>query len=171
MIRFNRLAVSALVAGATLVLPSLGASATSAPRSCVPTQMVVSLGRANGAAGTIYYPIVLTNRGGECAIWGVPAIQPLGATGQPLGPSARNASMGEMPARHVLAHGQSVSVGFGVSDTGNYSRAACVPRVAHSVRVSLAPFVKPTDVALVISVCTREASTSTRLLASGRTGA
>lgn len=171
MIRLNRLAVSVLVAGATLVLPSLGASATTVSRSCAPAQMSVSLGRANGAAGTIYYPIVMTNHGGACAIWGVPAIQPLGVTRRPLGPSARNASIGEMPARHVLAHGQSVSVGFGVSETGNYSRTACMPKLAHGVRVSLSPFVKPTYLALVISVCTRESSTSTRLLASGKTGA
>ncbi len=171
MIRLPRLFVASLVVGATLVGPSLAASAVTASHSCVPAQMSVSLGRPNGAAGTIYYPLVFTNRASACAIWGVPTISPVGADRKPVGPNARNASMGEMPMRHVLARGQSVSVGFGVSETGNYSRAACVPRVAHGVIVSLAPFVKPTYVALVISVCTHQASTSTRLLAPGTSGA
>jgi Domain of unknown function (DUF4232) len=169
--RLNRLVVSALVVGATLVAPSLGAAATTNPPSCVPAQMSVSLGHASGAAGTIYYPLVFTNHGGECAIWGVPAIQPVGDARRPVGPRARNASIGEMPMRHVLAHGHVVSVGFGVSETGNYSRATCAPRLARGVVVSLAPFVKPAYVPLVISVCTRLASTSTRLLAPGTTGA
>ena len=171
MFRLNRLVVSALVAGATLIVPSLGASATTTTPSCVPAQMSVSLGHVSGAAGTIYYPLVFTNHGAECAIWGVASLQPVGDARRPVGPRARNASMGEMPARHVVAHGRAVSVGFGVSETGNYSRAACAPRVARGVVVSLAPFVKPTFVPLVISVCTRLASTSTRLLAPGTTGA
>ncbi len=171
MIRLTRLVASVLVAGATFIIPSLSASASAVAGSCVPAQMSLSLGRPSGAAGTIYYPIVMTNRARQCAIWGVPAIQPVDATRRALGPSARNTSMGEMPVRHVLAHGQSVSVGFGVSETGNYSRATCQPRVAHGVIVSLAPFVRPTYLALVISVCTREASTTTRLLAPGVTGA
>lgn len=171
MFRLNRLVVSAMVAGATLIVPSLGASATTTTPSCAPAQMSVSLGHASGAAGTIYYPLVFTNHAGACAIWGVPAIQPVGDARRPVGPRARNASIGEMPARHVLAHGRAVSVGFGVSETGNYSRASCAPRLARGVVVSLAPFVKPTYVALVISVCTRVASTSTRLLTPGVTGA
>ena len=163
----------ALVAGgapfAALALTG-GAGATANTPSCAPSQLSVTLGRAQGAAGTVYHPIVFTNRANACAIWGVPAIQPVAAGRRALGPMARNTSMGMMPLRHVIAYGQSVSVAFGVAQTGNYPAASCAPRRAIGVSVSLIPFVPATFRPLSITVCTRLASTTTRLLAPGAKG-
>ncbi len=152
----------------------LGATTTArvASANCEPSQLRVSVARPQGTAGTIYYPIVFTNRGGACWIWGVPGIQPVvGAKRHPLGPPATNESVGKMPARHLLGHGAAVSVGYGVAESGNYPAATCRARNASGVLVTLAPFIRPTYLALRISVCTRLSSTHTQLLVAGRTGA
>ncbi len=88
-----------------------------------------------------------------------------------VGPAARNVSMGEMPARHTLATKHAVSDAFGVTESGNYTPSACRARNAGGVVVSLGGFIKPTYLALRISVCTKIASSSTRLITSGTTGA
>jgi hypothetical protein len=138
--------------------------------SCVPAQMRVTHGAAQGTAGTTYIPLVFTNTGATCALWGVASVQPVLASRRALGPAARNQSMGEMPARHVLTRGRSVSVAFGVVETGNFTASSCVAREASGVVVSLASFVRPTYLRLPISVCTKRASTTTRLIVDGSLG-
>lgn len=162
----------ALVAGAApfATFASSSAAGAAVTPSCVASQLSVSVGRAQGTAGTTYYPIVFTNRGGACAIWGVPAIQPVTTGRRAVGPMARNTSMGMMALRHVINYGQSVSVAFGVVVAGNYPTASCAPRRAIGVSVSLAPFVPATYRPLPITVCTLRASTTTRLLAPGVNG-
>ena len=178
----NKVSTVVAAAGVTLATFALGSSvaapigATPTPRvavgNCQPAQLHLSIGRANGAAGTIYYPIIFTNRGAACWIWGVPGVQAVvGALRHPQGPPATNVNIGEMPARHELRHGAAVSVALGVAESGNYPVATCRPRNASGVRVTLAPFIHPTYLALRISVCTRVASTHTQLLVAGRTGA
>lgn len=165
------LAGTALTGGLVAGASGAVASATTVG-SCKPAQIAVTRGQSKGAAGTIYYAIVFTDTAGSCAIWGVPAIQPVvsGPSRTPLGPPAANASMGMMPVRHVLSRGTSVSVAYGVMEAGNYPPATCKARTASGVVVSLAPFVRPTYVKLPISVCTLRVSTKSRLIAPGRTG-
>jgi hypothetical protein len=158
-----------LVPGAILGAPSVvGASTTP---DCVAAQLRLTKGQVQGAAGTTYVPLILTNTGAACAIWGVAAVQPVrGAAHVAVGPAARNLSMGQMPMRHVLAKGASVSDAYGVTDTGNYPKASCVARRASGVEVSLGSFVTKRYLALSISVCTKRASTTTRLLSAGTQG-
>jgi Protein of unknown function (DUF4232) len=164
------IAVVAVASGVFVGGAGSMASAAVTP-SCKPSQMVVSRGSTNGAAGTIYHVIIFTNTAGTCAIWGTPAIQPVvGAGHHAVGPAAASASMGEMPARHVLVKGASVSVGYGVTETGNYTPASCKAKNADGVLVSLSPFVRSTYVKMSISVCTLRVSTKTRLLSPGRLG-
>jgi len=172
-----RILTSAGLLASGLLLTS-GASLTSAAAatvsSCAPAHLRVSLGVAQGAAGTIYHPVVFTNTGPTCSVFGVASIQPV--VGGPshnlaaVGPAARNASMGEMPVIHVVKKGQSVSDAFAVVETGNYTASTCKPRTAGAIEVFLGNFVRRTYVNLTISVCTARASTSTRLLAPGTTG-
>ena len=160
-----------LAVSAGIVLPGVGAlaSAKTVP-SCTPSQIAVSKGAAQGTAGTTYYPIIFTNTGGTCRLFGVPVIQPVtGPMHTPVGPAARNMSMGQMPAIHTIAKGQSVSVGFGVTDTGNYP-PSCKARNAQGVTVLLGSFVKKTYVKMSISVCTAHSSTTTKLIAPGKNG-
>ena len=165
------LSVSGLMAGGSLpVIGSVAASAATA-RNCVSAQIVVTHGASQGTAGTIYYPLVFTNTGATCAIFGVPTVQPVvGSTHHKVGPMARNLSMGEMPARHVIAKGQSVSVAFGVVETGNYTPSTCVARSASGVMVALGDFVHSTYVHLAIIVCTKRIIITTRLITVGTTG-
>jgi hypothetical protein len=163
-------ASSVLVGGIAALGASTDASATSV-MNCVPAQIAVTHGAANGAAGTIYYPIVFTNTGATCAIFGVPAIQPVAGTPHhPVGPLAQSLSMGQMPARHVIAKGQSVSVAFGVTETGNFTPSTCVARSASGVTVTLGTFVTPRFVHLPITVCSKRSSTTTKLITPGVTG-
>lgn len=164
------IAAAAVAAGVLVGGAGTVASATTTP-SCKPAQMVVSRGSSNGAAGTIYHVLIFTDTAGACAIWGVPAIQPVvGAGHSPVGPTAGNASMGEMAARHVLTKGKSVSVDYAVVEAGNFSVASCKAKNADGVLVSLSPFVKSTYVKMAISVCTLRVSTKSRLLSLGRLG-
>ncbi|HVA69697.1 MAG TPA: DUF4232 domain-containing protein [Acidimicrobiales bacterium] len=170
--------VGALLTGGLLGVGGLSAAATTRAKSCVSTQITVSRGAAQGTAGTNYYAIVFTNTGPHvnlrvtaCTLFGVPTIQPvIGSSHRPLGPPARNESMGEMPALHTLAEGQSVSVAFGVVDTGNIAPSRCGARKGRGVVVTLGTFVRPTYLNLPITVCTKRASTTTRLISPGVTG-
>ena len=145
-------------------------AASTAVPSCRPAQVRVTTGVAEGAAGTIYVPLVFTDRGAACAIWGVPSVQAVTAGHRPVGPPARNDSIGQMPARHVLRRGQSVASAFGVAETGNYPAALCHARRAWGVRVRLGSFAGPAYVRLAVSVCTSQASTHVQLVVPGRTG-
>ncbi|MGH9021008.1 MAG: DUF4232 domain-containing protein [Acidimicrobiales bacterium] len=170
--RFLKLSVAAtaMLAGFAALSAGAVASATSVG-NCTPSQISVSLGHSNGAAGTIYYPIVFTNTGATCVIWGLPHIQPVaGSPRVALGPAAHSESMGEMPARHTISKGQSVSVDFGVTESGNFTASTCVAKNATGVRVFIPGFVTAHYLTLKISVCTKRSSTSTRLLTPGSTG-
>lgn len=173
-----RLLTFATLMAGTLTLSSGAFASTAAHvsvKNCVPAQLRVGVSRSQGAAGTIYYPLVITNVGATaCAVWGVPGIQPVTRsvtkTFARVGPPARNTSMGEMPVRHVTQPHHSVSVAFGVTEAGNYPRAVCAPRRATGIEVSLGAFLRPTYIALRISVCTKFASTTTRLIVAGTSG-
>jgi hypothetical protein len=161
----------AAVAGGLFVGGASTVASASAVPSCKPSQIVVSLGQSNGAAGTIYHAIIFKDTGAACAMWGVPSIQPVrGPSHTRLGPPAANASMGQMPVRHVLTKTKPVSVDYGVVETANYPAASCKAKMANGVLVSLSPFVKSTFVKMSISVCTARVSTKSRLLSPGVSG-
>ncbi|MGC8510685.1 MAG: DUF4232 domain-containing protein [Acidimicrobiales bacterium] len=147
-----------------------GVASAGAVPMCRATQLRVSLGRPNGTAGTIYYPIVFTDTSGRCALWGFPRVQPVGSGRRPVGPPARNESVGQMAVRHVVTRGQSVSAPLGVTDTGNYPSSRCAVRAALGVEIALTGFVPWTYRALRTTVCTRLASTNVQLLVAGSTG-
>lgn len=163
------LAAGTLVAGAWVALSASGPSGAATPR-CRPSQMAISTGVSQGAAGTFYIPIVFTNEGAACALWGLPAVQPVTAAHAPLGPAATNDSVGQAPVHHVVGHGQSVASAFGVADTANYPTSLCHARTAWGIEVRLDGFAGPRYVRLKISVCTSRASTHVQLVVPGRTG-
>lgn len=159
------------LAGAVPLAGAWSAAAAAVVKPCAPTQIKVSHGGSQGAAGTTYIPIIFTDTAGACAIWGVPGIQPVvGAMHRPVGPAARNISMGQMPVRHVLTKGRSVSAGIGVVDAGNFSPGSCGARAADGVMVSLGTFVHSKYVHLAITVCTKRSSVTTRLVVAGVSG-
>ena len=135
------LAAVAMVAVGLMTAAGLGAteSVTSAAtvESCVASQITVSHAPPQGTAGTTFVPIIFTNTGAKCAIWGVPAVHPVtGSAHHAVGPAACSLSMGEVPVRRPLAKGRSVSVAFGVTDTGNFTPSSCVVRSANGVIIT-----------------------------------
>lgn len=165
------LTTSGLVA--TVGFASAGDAATKVPL-CLPAHIKLSVGVVQGAAGTIFYPVIFTNTGATCTIWGVPSVRPgnLAASGKLtyIGPLARNTSMGEMPVLHTLKKGQSVSVDIGVLETGNYTASTCVAKKAGGLYVTLGDFAHGFVSISHLSVCSRATNISTRLVAPGRNG-
>jgi hypothetical protein len=78
--------------------------------------------------------------------------------------------MGEMPALHQLGQGRSVSVAVGVTDTGALSPKACAARKVSGVLVTLGSFVTNRYVKLPITVCSKMASVTTKLITPGVRG-
>ncbi len=170
-------AMAMTLALSPVILPSALARAATlhvAP-SCKPAQMKVSLGVAQGAAGTFYYPIVFTNEGATCTIFGVPSIRaglrPV-AKKPPtyVGLWARNLSMGYFPALHRVGHHQSVSVAFAVSDPYNYTASQCRPKGAAGVYVTLGSFARAFVPIPHLIVCSALPDLVTRLIVPGTSG-
>jgi hypothetical protein len=102
---------------------------------CTATQVGVRLGRGEGAAGTIYYAIVFTNRSARsCSLRGYPGVSSVGgADGHQIGAPARRA-----PAkivRVVLRPGGTASAAYGQAEALNFPRARCHPAKARGLRV------------------------------------
>ena len=139
---------------------------------CSNNSIRVTTGRANGAAGTIYHPIIFTNRStGTCLISGVAALQP-GNSGKEfvgVGPAATSDSMGMMGVLIALAPGQSASDDMGVIETGNYSVPTCLPVTVNAVAVRLSSISSTVSFG-PYSVCRARSSTTTRLLSRGTQG-
>jgi len=173
----RRPVLAVLAATSATALLAMPASASPAPSrlgaevpNCHAAQLRISWGPAQGAAGTSYRPLIFTNTGARCALWGVPAIQPLRRNASAAGPPARNESMGQMPVRHFLSRGQSASSAIGFTDTLNYAPATCGPVQVAATTVSLGGLVPATTIKLATVVCAKLSSVSTRLLAAGRQG-
>jgi hypothetical protein len=164
-------AVAGLLVAGDGALEATPAAASTAP-ACVSSHILISHGKSLGAAGTTFVPIVFTNRGAACTIWGVPTINPVTSASphQKVGPASRNTSMGEMAALHTLQRGQSVSTAFGVADTGNYVATSCHAVRASGVTVTMGTFFRESYIALPITVCTKFSTTTTRLVSAGRNG-
>ncbi len=156
-------------------LTSTRAATVKVDPACTPAHIRLSLGQSQGAAGTFYYPIIFTNEGATCTLFGVPSIRaglrPV-AKRPPsyVGPWARNLSMGYYPALHKLLHHQSVSVAFAVSDPYNYSASQCHPKAAAGVYVTLGGFAKGFVVIPHLTVCSTLPDLITRLVVPGTSG-
>jgi hypothetical protein len=144
---------------------------------CTAPALRITVGRANGAAGTIYYPIVFTNVGAKaCQLSGVPSVQPAtgalaGVAHVAVGPlssvSNRSASGYGNPVR--LSRGDKASAALGVTETGNYTPSQCVAASFQSLDVSLQGSGN-WWVPLKATTCTLLASTSVSGVVAGTSG-
>src|SRR3954471_12259451 len=97
-----------------VVTPSGGGSPSTAgmPR-CDGPSLVVSVGGGEGAAGTIFYRIVFTNRSsGSCYLQGFPGVAAADSAGTAKVDAKRDPST--KPTRVVLAAGRSAHASLGV---------------------------------------------------------
>ena len=104
--------------------------ATSALKAAVKTV------KGSAAAGSVYYPLALTNvSGSSCTLFGYPGVSFVtGPGGSQLGrPATRNPVV---PAANVtLAPGQAAHATLRVAQAGNYDPAQCQPVTAHWLKI------------------------------------
>ena len=167
----------ASVTMATLAVVSAGAASASAGASPIPrcqsSQMRVTHGPVTSTilieGRRVSTPIIFTNVGARCEIWGTPILQPVvGPTHKLASPPAFNRSIGQMPALHIVATGAAVSTIF--IDTLYFSLATCSVTVADGLIVEIPTFVRQTYVALPMTVCAGMTATSTQLIVNGVLG-
>jgi hypothetical protein len=109
--------------------------ATPAIASCRAEVLNVRLGPGDGAAGTIYYPIIFTNTGPlRCSLTGYPGVSSVDAHGRQIGAPASRVP--PVPRRTVvLAPGGSARAVYGQAQALNFPKATCRPVTARALRI------------------------------------
>jgi Protein of unknown function (DUF4232) len=123
--------------------------------ACPTSGLQVSLGGANGAAGSIYYPIDFRNVSGRaCSLFGYPGVSFVAApgTGQLGGEAVRNDTFG--PALVTLAPGAVAHASVQVVVAQSYPAALCKPVTAHFLRVYPPGQFAPLYARLTATTCT-----------------
>ena len=121
---------TASAAPATSASTGVTICATSALKAAVNTV------RGSAAAGSVYYPLVLSNiSGSSCTLFGYPGVSFVtGPSGGQLGRAATRDPV--VPAATVtLAPGQAAHATLKVAQAGNYDPAQCRPVTAHWLKI------------------------------------
>ena len=123
--------------------PTASASqpAASGPGKCPAKALKVTIGRGDGAAGSIYYPLDFTNSGSvTCAMYGYPGVAFVtkaggsAAGGTLLGaPAVRNSTLAAKLV--TLAPGATAHASLQVQVAQNYPVAMCKPVSGHWLQV------------------------------------
>lgn len=131
-------AFAAAAAVAALALPA-GAGAqrarTASVGACPASGLVAWLDtNGNGAAGTIFYTLHLTNLSGHrCTVRGYPGVSPAALSGHQIGPAALRSGM---PVHTVtLPNGHDAKANLGIAEAGNFPPARCRQTTAAGLRV------------------------------------
>ncbi|HXB47550.1 MAG TPA: DUF4232 domain-containing protein [Streptosporangiaceae bacterium] len=89
----------------------------------------------DAAAGSTYYQLEISNVSGHtCTLSGFPGVSALGRGGTQLG-SAAGRNHGHAVSTLTLQPRQTAHVLLQIADVGNFSRAACHPATADTLRV------------------------------------
>ena len=138
------------------------------PGVCTSTQLVATLGQSQGAAGTIYVPLVFTNPVlYTCIVHGHPAVSSVtGSSNTQVGPPASK-DPGAAADVWVQPFGGTASARLGIVETGNFTKSACVPHNASGLRVVAPESTHATILAYAHSVCTHLSSTHVSVVTAG----
>ena len=128
---------------ASPLLPTTGAKATrsSAPQAdvrvaslrCRTSQLSITLGRADGTAGSLYIPLVLRNTGSTmCLLRGYPGVSFVGDAGRQVGEAATRSGVVRLVR---LAGGGVAHATLRVVDHFAYDPATCRPTAVRGFRV------------------------------------
>ena len=102
--------------------------------ACRSDVIAVHLGRSEGAAGTIYVPIVFTNTGrARCTLRGFPGVSSVDGAGRQIGSPAR--WVGARVTTVALAPHGAASAIYGQAQALNFPRSRCHPVSARGLRV------------------------------------
>ena len=101
---------------------------------CATSALKVSLGPANGAAGTVFYPLNFVNTGKlGCTLRGYPGVSAVTSGGQQIGSSASQISSSYKTV--TLLPGKTQSAVVGIVETGNFDPSQCAPVTAVGLKV------------------------------------
>jgi hypothetical protein len=90
----------------------------------------LTLGQANGTAGTFYMDAILTNTSTSCTLNGYPKVILTSSSGQQLGqPASQNTTA--QPTTITLKTDQMAHASIGFPDPANFSAAACSAKAAY----------------------------------------
>lgn len=124
------------VVATTTKTPAPPSSTTTSTSMCQTGSLAVTLGQAEGTAGSMYEPLTFTNKGAvSCTLYGYPGVSFVTAgSGDQVGnPAARNP---QHPARTViLSPGASADAVVQVVDHGNYGADQCKATAVSGFRV------------------------------------
>ncbi|MGH9060971.1 MAG: DUF4232 domain-containing protein, partial [Acidimicrobiales bacterium] len=134
-------ATSSTAPGGSGGVPGAATSTTAAPTpggnggTCTAAQLRATLGSGQGAAGSVYVPLVLTNSGtSSCSIYGYPGVSYVTSSGgQQVGAAATRS--GGYGAHITLAPGDSASATLRQVEGGNYPASECQPTPVAALRV------------------------------------
>src|SRR6185369_14311126 len=113
-----------------------GSPGPSRPGACPTSALHLSIGTGNGAAGSIYYPLVFTNTSGEaCTLFGFPGVSFVtGIGGSQIGHAATRNS--DAPRQSVtLAPGGVAHATLQVVQALNFPPAKCQLTTAHWLKI------------------------------------
>ncbi|HST25361.1 MAG TPA: DUF4232 domain-containing protein [Gaiellaceae bacterium] len=111
-------------------------TAVRATPPCATSGLVVWLNtQGNGAAGSIYYQLRLTNLSGRtCTLFGYPGVSAVDLAGHQLGSAARR-NPAHRPQHVTLAPGATANVVLQVAEAGNFPPSTCRQVTAAGLRV------------------------------------
>lgn len=128
-------------------------STVQASHRCRTAKLSLSLGQAQGAAGSAIMPIVFTNTGSSaCTLYGYPGVSFLDASGKQLGADAKH--NGGEEAIVTLAPNATANAMLQMPNPGNYGAGVCQPAQSAQLRVYPPGDFKPLTIAYVTTVCT-----------------
>jgi hypothetical protein len=125
------------------------------PGPCAASGLRVGIGPANGAAGSIYYPLQFTNVSGvTCTMYGYPGVSFTVREGGPAvgGPAVRNPTFGKELV--TVAPGVTVHASLQVAIAQNYPASICDPVTAHWLQVFPPASYVPIYVSFTAQTCT-----------------
>jgi hypothetical protein len=137
--------------------PSPTGTDSAGPGACPTSGLHVSIGNGNGAAGSVYYPIVFRNTSGSpCTLFGFPGVSFVTSpNGSQIGDAATRQS--DKPVQTVtLSPGGVAHATLQVVQALNFPAAKCQPVTAHFLKIY-----PPNQTAAVILSFTAKACAAT----------
>jgi hypothetical protein len=102
--------------------------------ACATSALTISLGPANGTAGTTFYPLKFVNKSkASCTLTGYPGVSAVTSSGKQIGNPAQRVSSKFKTV--TLAPGKQQSSSIGIVDTGNFSPSSCAPVTAAGLKI------------------------------------
>jgi hypothetical protein len=106
-----------------------------ATSACATSALKVSLGPANGTAGTVFYPLRFVNTSKlGCTLRGYPGVTAVTSSGKQIGSPASPIASSYKTV--TLLPGKAQSAVVGIVETGNFSPSQCAPVTAAGLKVA-----------------------------------